>query len=368
MLTSAIVIRLLAPDWWGQITVLQLYMYLATQFCAWGNKDFLIKKFSENPSAVPLLWMESFGNRFFLLLPAMIGSFFVAPDKHSLVYLCIWLLLRFFSQAFEAPVVFGRKFIVIIFTEIIGIIVVVSGLIIYHHQASYNDVLLIITMGYIVRTFLQILYFRNYFSFSFSFLPDFKKLGILLPFMMLGFAGVMQQKSDMICVVWFCNTYEVAQYQVFSSFLILMQSVPALIAGPYIKNLYRISSSSYSKIQLQFAAIGLLVTSLISFLTYIAMREIYHFNLPVSFYLLGFLYGLLTYFYLLEIYLLFKENRQSKVMWISVLSIAVNFILCFIFIPVWNIEGAVVANVFSQVVLFVGYKYYWKHTQSAKVK
>jgi len=366
LITSAIVIRLLVPEWWGQITVLQLYMYLATQFCAWGNKDYLMKRFSEDPSSVPSLWMESISSRFFLLILAIAGAFFVTHDQTSFYYLSIWLIFRFFNQAFEAPVLFSRKFAVMIISEIIGIFFTATGLLLFRSQASIADVLLIITIGYASKTIFQIIYFRSYFNLSFSFLPNIKKLKLLLPFMMLGFAGVMQQKSDMICVVWFCNKLEVAQYQVFSSFLIFIQTIPGLIAGPYIKNLYRISPSSYPKIQFQFSVIGVMISIVLSTITFFAITMVYHFELPISMYFCGFLYGLFTYFYMLQIYLLFKDQKQNQVMWISICSIIFNFILCFIFIPIWGIQGAVVANVLSQLVLFVGYKYYWKYTQSIK--
>jgi Na+-driven multidrug efflux pump len=147
-----------------------------------------------------------------------------------------------------------------------------------------------------------------------------------------------------------------------------MQTVPGLIAGPYIKNLYRISSSSYKKIQFQFSIIGIVISSIFSLITYFAVTLIYHFNLPLSIYVFGFLYGLLTYFYMLQIYLLFKDKKQNQVMLISIISIVINFILCFVFIPLWGIQGAVIANVLSQIVLFIGYRYYWKSIQPISVK
>lgn len=357
---------MLIPEWWGQITVLQLYMYLATQFCAWGNKDFLMKRFSENPSQIPTLWMDSFSARFFLLVPAIIGTVFITQDLTSVFYLIIWLLLRFLLQSFDAPIVFNRNFVMVIISEAIAIIITATGLLIYRKYISYNDVLLILTIGYFIKTCIQTYYYKEYFKYPFSFIPNIKKLKILLPFMMLGFAGVMQQKSDMICVVWLCNKIEVAQYQVFSGLLIFTQMIPGLVAGPYIKNLYRISSTSYKKIQLQFSILGILISTILSILTYFVITYIYHFSLPITIYLLGFLYGLFTYFYMLQIYLLFKDQKQNQVMIISIISIVINFILCFIFIPFLGIQGAVIANVITQIVLFAAYKYYWKQTQAIK--
>jgi O-antigen/teichoic acid export membrane protein len=171
---------------------------------------------------------------------------------------------------------------------------------------------------------------------------------------------VVQQKSDMICVVWMSTKIEVAQYQVFSSFLLFMQSFPGLIAGPYIKNLYRLPKSSYPKLQRYFTGIGLLISVIGTVLTYLIVTYIYHFNLSFTIYVLGFLYGSLTYFYMLQIYLLFKNNQQNQVMIISTFSIVLNFIFCFLFIPIIKIEGAVLANVFTQILSLFIYKYLYK--------
>ncbi|TAE79985.1 MAG: hypothetical protein EAY81_10795, partial [Bacteroidetes bacterium] len=139
ILTSAIIIRLLNPEWWGQITILQLYMYLATQFCAWGNKDSLMKSFSDNPSQKMFLWMESFGSRLFLLLPVIIGAYFFSHDVVSMLHLSGWIILRYFLQSFEAIILFSRKFMVSIFTDIVGLVVIVTGLWVFKNQLTFHD-------------------------------------------------------------------------------------------------------------------------------------------------------------------------------------------------------------------------------------
>jgi O-antigen/teichoic acid export membrane protein len=361
IITSAIVIRMLVPEWWGQITEMQLYMYIATQFCAWGNKDALMKLFSENPSEIQGNWMDSLSSRLFLLLPVLLGVYFISTDIQVILHLSSWIILRFFMQAFEAPILFLRKFTVNVIAETVGLLVSISTLLIFRKNLSFNDVLLIITMGYFLKTSIQIFYFRSYFTLRHSFKPNYSKLKALLPFMMLGFAAGLQQKSDMICVVWMSTKIEVAQYQVFSSFLLFMQSFPGLIAGPFIKNLYRLPKSSYPKIQRYFVGIGLVISVIGTILTYLIVTYIYHFNLSFTIYGLGFLYGLLTYFYMLRIYLLFKNNKQEDVMRFSLLFIIINVLLCFLFIPMLNIEGAVLANVITQVLSLFLYQYLYKH-------
>jgi O-antigen/teichoic acid export membrane protein len=367
ILTSAIIIRLLAPEWWGQITILQLYMYLGTQFCAWGNRDTLVKSFSENPSISKFLWMESFSNRLFLLLPVLVGTYFIASDFISNLYLSSWIIIRYFMQSFEAIILFSRKFLVSILAEITGLIVTISLIVIFKNIVTFHDVLLIITIGYFIKTAILIIKFRTYFNFSLSIKPNVKRLMSFLPFMMIGFLGVLQQKSDMISIAWLSSKIEVAQYQVFSSFLLFMQSIPGLIIGPYIKNLYRLPPSSYSKLQRFFSVIGLIISLVGSIIIYLAIKIIYHFDFPFTMYLLGFSHGFFTYFYMLKIYLMFKNQKQQQVMIISAATILLNFILCFIFIQIWNLQGAILANVMTQLSIYLIYKFYLKNKLAIKL-
>jgi O-antigen/teichoic acid export membrane protein len=308
-------------------------------------------------------WMESFSSRLFLLIPVLLLAYIIFPNLSVVFYLSIWIVLRFFTQAFEAPILFSRKFNINIIAESIGLVFTISSLLLFNTELSLNHVLLLITIGYVLKTIVLVIYFRTYFSFEYTLIPNFKKLQNLLPFMMLGFAAVIQQKSDMICVVWMSSKIEIAQYQVFSSFLLFLQSFPGLVSGPFIKNLYRLPKSSYPKIQRYFVGIGFIISILGILITYLIVTYIYHFQLSLFIYLLGFLYGLLTYFYMLKILILFKNNKQNQVMSISVLFILVNFICCLILIPILKIEGAVLANVITQLLSIFLYQYVFKKNQ-----
>lgn len=367
ILTSAFIIRLLVPEWWGQITILQLYMYLGTQICAWGNRESLVKSFSENPSNRKFLWMESFSNRLFLLLPVLAGTYFISPDFISILYLSVWIILRYFIQSFEAIILFSRKFMVSIFTEIIGLIIIVFGLVVFKDYFSFHDVLSIITISYLIKTIILVVHFRTYFNFGVYFKPNIKNLLPFLPFMMIGFLGILQQKSDMISIAWLSSKIEIAQYQVFSSFLLFAQAIPALLIGPYVKNLYRLPVSTYSKLQRLFTSYGFFISLASTLFIYIAIKIIYQFNFPYTIYILGFLNGWFTYFYMLKIFLMFKKQKQKQVMIINAGTIVLNFVFCFVFIQLLGIQGGILAAVISQLFTYFIYKYYLKNNLAIKL-
>jgi O-antigen/teichoic acid export membrane protein len=356
LLVSVVVIRMLVPEWWGEIAVLQLYMYISVQVCAWGNKDELIRDFSIQSSALKRIWSESFNKRSFLLLFAFVGVLFITNQPVVQLNLCIWILLRYIQQAFEAPVVFRRRFNISIISDLMAIGITLSLLLFFRKDIQLSGVLFIMSAGQLIKVLILIVSFRSYFVTS-SVKPDMEALKNGLPFMILGLSGVMLQKTDMINVAWFLNKYEIAQYQVFSSFLLFMQAFPGLITGPYAKNIYRISSSTYYKIQVRFILLGMLITAVSILITYFTMTMIYAFEFSCLLYLLGFVYGGMTYFYSMRIYILYKMNEQNKVMWISMAGILFNLVACYILVPRFHITGALLGNTLTQLLLVIAYHF-----------
>lgn len=58
---------------------------------------------------------------------------------------------------------------------------------------------------------------------------------------------------------------------------------------------------------------------------------------------------------------MFKNQKQQQVMIISAATILLNFILCFIFIHIWSLLGAILANVMTQLSIYLVYNYYFKN-------
>jgi O-antigen/teichoic acid export membrane protein len=71
---------------------------------------------------------------------------------------------------------------------------------------------------------------------------------------------------------------------------------------------------------------------------------------------------------MLKIFILFKNNKQNQVMSISVLFILINFICCLILIPILKIEGAVLANVITQLLTIFLYGYVFKNDNNVFLK
>ncbi len=355
IIISTIIIRFYFPEWWAQVTVLQLYMFLGNHLCAWGNREMLIREFSNHPSKITQLWMESFSVRILFLIPILIGAFFVPVSIVESFLLVLWIVLKYFTQSYEAPIIYFRNFVFNIITELISLLVTLIGIYFFKQTLSYIDVLLAISLGYFIKALLLLLKFKFLFNFSYSISFDFKNLSRTFPFMMIGFAGILQQKIDMVSVVWLLPKIEIVQYQIFNSLLLFFHAIPGFILIPFMKSAYRLPDSSHKKIQSFLSVFGVFISIGGILLVYILVKYLYQFDLSLAMYVLGFLFLLTTYFYIFKIFLFFKENKQKSAMIINFITVLINFILCYFLILVWNIEGAVLANVITQLIIIFIY-------------
>jgi O-antigen/teichoic acid export membrane protein len=357
IIISTIIIRFYFPEWWAQITVLQLYMFLGNYLCAWGNREVLIREFSNQPAKITQLWMESFSGRMLLLVPILVGAFIVPVTFIESSLLVLWIVLKYFTQSFEAPIIYFRSFVFNIVTELISLFVTLISIYLFNQTLSYVNVLLAISLGYFIKPLILIFKFKFLFSFRYSIHFDYKNLSRTFPFMMIGFVGILQQKIDMVSVLWLLPKIEIAKYQIFNSLLLFIHGIPGFILVPFMKSAYRLPQSSHKKIQSLLSLFGIFISSTGILLVYTLVKYLYHFDLAVSIYFLGFLFLLITYFYTFKIFLFFKENKQKSAMIINFITVGINFILCYFFIEHWNIEGAVLANVITQMIILVIYHY-----------
>jgi len=171
---------------------------------------------------------------------------------------------------------------------------------------------------------------------------DLSYFPLAFSFFLLGFTGLLSSRVDLYAVNFFLVKNEVGQYQVFSTFLIYMESVSAFILMPFAKNIYRLGHSTILKISIRLFIIGVLILLPSLVAIHLGLTYLYHFTLPVAFLGLGGFSVLPIYFYLPLIYSLYKENLQTTVLKINIFGIVVSLILNLILLPRVGMVGAVI--------------------------
>lgn len=356
LLLSVIVINKSSSNLWGEIVSIQIYFYLITAITMWGNKESLLLQFSRQSQVVPSIWQQSFISRcIYLLIPLLLLTVFLYPNIVGL-HIIIWIVSRFFTQSVESVFTFNKKYNATLVAEIIALlplaVLFVDGL-----ELNTPNVLTILSVSYILRFLVQLFNFSYLFKNIKLAKPDWQLLKQTTPFMLLALCGFLQTKSDLYCISFFSHKAMVGDYQVLTSYTNLFLLVPGFLMIPYTKNIYRMGVHSLQKFKIKVLKIGLLLGLLHIAATYIIIEFIYGLSFSMFSYALVFAYIVFPFFYIINIYKLYKQNAQSYVMQISYLSISINLLACVLLIPVLGINGALIANLISQLVLFVFYHF-----------
>ncbi len=119
--------------------------------------------------------------------------------------------------------------------------------------------------------------------------------------------------------------------------------------------------------QQYFLGLGVMISITTTTTIYLAIEMIYHFDFSFALYFLGFMNGLLTYSFILKIFIMYKNNKQKQVMIINGATVLLNFICCFLLIKELKLEGAILANVVTQIMIYFSYKYYLRVNLALKL-
>lgn len=355
-LLSVVVIRLYDVAWWGHIVELQLIYYFVTSFCAWGNKDYLLKVFSLDPAHIRESWMRSLCTRFLLLcIPGILLLFTISADV-AVLHVGIWVAARFFTQSYEALMVYQRRFNIAIWTELAAMLVLGSGLFVFRNTLTFDKLLWCLTASNLLRALILSRAFRTYYAPVSSECFSLKELSASFIFMLLSFMSLLQAKTDLVVFSILMSKADLAEYNIISILLILIQTSIGFIIYPYAKVLYRLRKSTLRKMSRKLLLYGIPVTISGLIVMYVILRYVYGFDTPPAYYLPGLLFVLAGFWYAPMVFYMYKQNRQIEVALISVAGVATNAAMCFTFIPSLGILGALMSMAGAQLVMLVLYE------------
>lgn len=354
-LFSIAVTRLFLPEWWGIIVELQLVQYLVTGICSWGNKEYLIREFSLFPQFTISLWNVSFITRLLvLLLPATIILFFFFPTTICL-HLATWIICRFVAQSFEAAINFEKKFTSALIVEILSAFVVSAGILLFFHSITFELILVLITVANMTRTAAFVFLFPAWIKLEFRTSLKIDHLKASLPFMLLALTGLIQTKADLAVIDLLLDKRELARYQIFTNFLVLIRTASSFLVYPFLKNLYRLPREKIVTLATKLLLLGIPLCLTGLGVLFIFMHYVYRLSGQFNWYALGFFYCLPGFWFSPIIFYLFKLRMEKKVTLINLLGIAISIGLCLLLIKPLGISGALIASTSAQLAMWVCY-------------
>jgi O-antigen/teichoic acid export membrane protein len=333
---------------------IMLWMGLASHLLYWGNKDFLLREFSLEPMHAHKHWEKSMHGRVWLFFVVLVIPLLLPIDFKLKLLLPVLLGARFLYESYDVIILYKKKFITSILFESVGFIVIAGYVLFFRDEATLNRLVAAYTGAEIIKAAGMYIIFHKEFP--------LKKIGFhsayysaALPFFLLGFTGLIQSKVDLMCVTFFLPKDQIAQYQVYVNFLLLVQASSDFLLAPFVKNLYRLKRTSIMKLSARLLVVGIMTAAIAIPTINVIIQVFYHFTLPTMALLTGGLFVIPIFYYSPITYYLLRLREQRSVLIINIIGAVIAFVLNMVLIPTSKngISGAMDAIAITQWLLLV---------------
>lgn len=350
IVVSLLVVRLTSVELWGTFVEVMIWAQLAAMVVGWGNKEFLLRAFSRQPAQMAVRWQSSLVTRSALLLPAGLGLALLGWPGARWPLALVWLLALVIAQSHEAPVVYRRRFVPAAAVELAATALTVGGVLTSRAGLGVDVLVAIFVLAAVGRALALSLLFRNDVWSGFSlrpatlarlWQPAYLRLSFF--FFALGLTGMLQSRADLYSVNYFLSPSQVGAYQIFSSFLLTIQSLSAFVLTPFLKGVFRLGYEAIARVAARLFGFGLIIIGPALLLIYIILTFLYHLLLPASFYVLGAFSVLPIFYFLPTIYALYKAERQHLVLAVNLCGLTAKLALNILLLPRLGSLGAILS-------------------------
>jgi O-antigen/teichoic acid export membrane protein len=351
-------IRIHGKESWGTLISIIIWVSLMVFVMGWGNKDFLVRKYSSEPSKMYTAFYSSlFSRSILLVLSLVLLIFFPAPIAFWGILLVV---LMHFYASLESLVIYHQKFKAQLFSELLGFGIILGGIfgITSFSLLQFIQLYCVSVLIKLIYMFLALKLWKEKPSFEIS----ITQLGYGLPFFILGFSGMVNSKIDLYLVNAFLPSGKISEYQLLTSAFLMLQSLSVLMASPLNKAFYRSGNRTIGKLDRLFKKLAIPLVLMGSTGIWLILEKWMQTGLPILFYLLGLLASLPAFYYVIPVLNLYKKHQEKKVLWSNIFSAVLNTIASLALLPGFGITGVLLSVCVSQWVYLIIIKKYENST------
>ena len=338
---------------WGILIDILLWVYFILIITNWGNKEFLIRKYSREPSKVNYLFYSSVISRSPLLILSSLFLLFF-PFNTAIISIVFSISLYLYSSL-DSIIIHRQKFGIQLITDVVGFLIIICVIALLN-QFSLNTILLAFIFSTLIKTLILVInleLIKEKILFKFS----IKEIQNYLPFFLIAFSGWLATKVDMYLVTLHLNKSDVTEYQLLNSSFLMINAGFAFIVTPFSKHIYRLSINNINKIKkkLNLLAIPYLLIATISI--WFIMEKILQLDMNINYYYISAIKTLFPLFFIIDIMILNKKNQERKVTYIIIIGLIINLILILLLINDYKIIGVLISTCISRFILLLIYKW-----------
>jgi len=350
---SFIVVKNYNKELWGGLVANLLLVNLISLFLQMGNKDHLVRTFSENPSSIRILFYQVFFTRAVFLIPTflLVWIFYVQPIHIILVI--SWILGLFVYLSAESLIIYNKKYGPQVIAEIISLIFFI-GVFTNTEMLSITYLMQLFVISTWIKAIIVVLFVFPRLQFP---KLNFGQLIHFIPFFMIGFAGLLHTRIDQYIIALFCDEATIGSYQIFLSAFILLQSLSAIIIVPFNKILYRMNIQKLNQIQRKILPFSLFLALLGGICISVGLFYFFEMRLGWLYYLFAILFALPAFVYTPVAYFFYRMGREKEIMLIGYVGVAFNLIFSLVFVVYDNPFGTIIPLAIAQWIILFWYSY-----------
>ncbi|MEP0262729.1 hypothetical protein [Dokdonia sp.] len=359
LIISLLIIKKHSTALWGEYVTLLLWVNLIVIFSYFGNKNYLLKQFSEQPGKIYTTWLSNFSTRFLVFFLIGIFVFFIPLFEPYRLLILSWIFLLFYNQSFEVLILYQKDFKFNFITELIRNSSVVGVLLFFDGMLQLDQFLYIIIGGLLIKAiFYSVFYFKTLQSTKITL--DSQSLIASIPFLIPMVLGTLRTKIDSYYGTIYFTKEDLSQYQIFISLIAILQLGAAYMINPFIKIFYRISKKTRNAIEKQFLFLGIIIGAIATTVIYVIITYIYEFTFSPTSYLLAYLFIITLFVHLLLINEFYKNDKQTLVAIIIGVTALVQIILGYFTIDTYQSIGALSIKMIGQWIVVLALLYFRK--------
>ncbi|MGH1385946.1 lipopolysaccharide biosynthesis protein [Kordia sp.] len=341
---------------WASLINVMLWVFFVSFVFGWGNRDHLLRAYSENPSKMYHSFFSNLLSRC-LLLP-FAGIFFLFFPSQIAIWAIALICILVLYNSLSTLVIYHQKFGAQLLAEIIGF-GLIFGSIFYIKTFNLETFLQI----YVLATFVKLVILSlqlNLWKESFSAKISLQEFKLGLPFFILGLSGWLISKTDIYIVDLYLEPSQLAEYQLLITAFLMLQALAAYITIPFTKHVYRVSNEVVQKIKYKLYLVSLPLTILGGFAIWFLMEYFVKLGFSYEYYIVGASIALPCYFYTLNIMELMKNHQERTIIYISFFAFLVSISLIFLLIETYEILGVLISVSCTQWLVLIVYKLHRK--------
>jgi len=337
---------------WAHLINVMLWVFFTTFILGWGNRDYLLRTYSEKPNKMYHSFFSNFLSRC-LLLPIALLLLLFFPLKIAICAITL-VILTFTYASLSTLVVYHQKFGAQLLAEALAFFIII-GSVFYVNTFNLFTFLIIYSIAISIKLItlsLQLSFWKEAFSANIS-INEFKHG---LPFFILGLSGWLISKTDIYAVSLFLEKSQLSEYQLLITAFLMLQALASYITIPFTKHIYRAPKQVTKKIKLKLYSIALPTTTIGASAIWLIMEYFVILGFSYEYYIIGGLIALPCFFYTLDIIKLMKSHLENIIIYISLFGFLINIISIYLLINSHELLGLLISACITQWMVLFAYK------------